>query len=153
VCLALAAVLSLPRAASAGEPQERDTLAARAIEMPPAALVPVPPVVLVSPAHLAELQASTRAVADWPKQGAVFLNRRQPGKWAYAVDRAPKPEPPAWLPGACVLLSDDPDFTKPCTLLVQWNEDPIATNTRQTAAAIIKQQEAPTKSLWWQHVQ
>jgi len=110
-------------------------------------------VVVVSDGQLKELDRWIQAFTDWQKWNNQWLNRRQPGKWSYAVERTQKPDPPDWLDDACGLLPDDDRFARGCDLLAAWREDLITTANRQSTVASAGQQERPvTKSVWWRHL-
>jgi hypothetical protein len=118
----------------------------------------VPPVsesiiVTLSEEQLAELQQWMRDFAAWQEWADKWLNRRQPGKWAYFVERNKKPDPPAWLDDdVCALLGDDTQISQACNLLASWRHDPVTARNTQLAAAAQQKQETVTKTSWWQHV-
>jgi hypothetical protein len=144
-CLATVAPLSA-QPSPGGDPLTAQTIQANPVE-PPARVVVVP-----SAAEMLELEQWTRDFAAWQKWADRWLNRRQPGRWSYLVERNKKPDPPAWLPGLCELLADDEQFASSCELLASWREDPIAARNRQSAAAVPLQKERPGKTSWWQHM-
>jgi hypothetical protein len=109
-------------------------------------------VIDLSVPQLEALNEWTRAFADWQEWSDRWLNRRQRGRWVYAVERNRKPDPPSWLDDACVLVPDDPLLVRPCELLRAWREDLATTISHRVAVAAAKHGEAPTKSVWWRHV-
>jgi hypothetical protein len=118
----------------------------------PIQLIEEPHVIVVTQQQIEELAQWTRAFTDWQKWADRWLNRRQPGKWSYLVERQKRPDPPAWLHDTCELLGDDSRLAEACDLLVAWRDDPIATKNRQTTNAAMIHEESPAKSSWLQHV-
>jgi hypothetical protein len=111
-----------------------------------------PQVIVLSAAQSQELERWLREFEEWQKWASQWLNRRQPGMWAYAQERNKKPDPPVWLESICDLPADDQQIVRACKQLASWRDDPITAATRQAAAAAVAQREAPTKSIWWRHV-
>ncbi len=140
-----------PAALSAAQPTADDRLPARPL---PALgqLVPEPVALTLSDQQIQELHQWVRDFTAWQAWADRWLNRRQPGKWASFVDRKKKPDPPMWLDDACALFGDDPQLSEACNLLPTWRQDPIAARNSRIAAAGLLQQEAVTKTAWWQHV-
>src|SRR4051794_27432600 len=60
-------------------------------------------VIVLSDERLQELDQWIEAFDEWDRWADRWLNRRQRGKWAYALERGTKPDPPAWLEDACGL--------------------------------------------------
>jgi hypothetical protein len=139
-------------ALSAAQPTADDRLPARPLPVALGQLVPEPVTLTVSEEQTQELQQWVRDFTAWQAWADRWLNRRQPGKWAYFVDRTKKPDPPAWLDDACALFGDDPQLSEACNLLTTWRQDPIAAKNNRIAAAALSQQETVTKTAWWQHV-
>jgi len=108
---------------------------------------------VLSDERLRELDQWIEAFDEWDRWADRWLNRRQRGRWAYALERGTKPDPPAWLDDACGLIPDDDRFVRACGLLATWREDLSAATTRRSLAAAANQQERPvTKSVWWRHL-
>ena len=110
-----------------------------------------PRVVALSQLQIEEVEQWTREFDEWQKWAARWLNRRQPGFWASALERTKKPDPPVWLEDACELLADDDQLARPCKLLAEWRDDLVTAKNRQASAAAVVQREAPTKTSWWRH--
>lgn len=141
------------RAASASaQASNEDSLPAHPTPFQLIQLVSVPPVVTLSAEQMQELDQWTRDFAEWQTWSDRWLNRRQSGKWVYAVDRRKKPDPPFWLDDACSLLAGDDQFVRPCELLASWRDDSIAERNRRAATATATQDEEVTKSAWWRHL-
>jgi hypothetical protein len=112
------------------------------------------------PAAASELQTLDRQALDtwvreyreWQNWAARWRGRVEPG-WFAARDRRPKPEPPAWLPALCAQpLDDRPSLIEACALLDDWGRDYVATAARLRAADARTQHEAPTTTMWWEHI-
>jgi hypothetical protein len=149
---AVAVLCCYMRVTSAAAQVSDENLTARPTPFALVQLVPEPPVVTLSAEQLHELDQWTRDFAEWQKWADRWLNRRQSGKWSYAVDRNKKPDPPVWLDDVCHLFAADDEFVRPCELLASWREDPIADRNRRATAATASQTEATTKSSWWRHL-
>jgi hypothetical protein len=104
-------------------------------------------------ARATELQQWMDQFSDWQEWSARWGNRRQPGWFTAHRKRRPKPDPPEWLQPECAssLVSDDP-LIPACALLTEWSEDRSATESRAARLAAVTQREAPTNSVWWNHV-
>ena len=137
---------------SAAQSTEQDTGPADPIPLDLPQLLSEPHVVGLSSEQMQELERWTREFDEWQKWANRWLNRRQPGLWAYALERNKKPDPPVWLEYVCTLPSDDDQLIRACKLLANWRDDLITAKNRQAAAAAVAQREAPTKSMWWRHV-
>jgi hypothetical protein len=129
--------------------QQEETLPSRDISVAQTELAPV---VTLTEEHMRELDDWMREFAAWQKWADRWLNRRQPGKLVPAADRRPKPSPPDWLNGVCVLLGSEEEFKPACEMLAAWKENPAELKTHRAAAAATAQKEAPTKTLWWQRM-
>jgi len=139
-------------ASGSAQVSHEDSLSARPIPFQLIELAPAPPVLTLSTEQLQELDQWTRDFTEWQKWTDLWLNRRQSGKWQYAVERRKKPDPPVWLDEACILLAGDDQFVRPCELLASWRGDPVAEKNRRAATATATQDEADTKSVWWRHL-
>jgi hypothetical protein len=137
---------------SAAQSTDEEALSSRPLPFELIQAMPDPPVLVLSEQQIEQLEKWTREFAEWQKWADRWLNRRQPGKWAYSRERKPKPDPPVWLEGECELLADDDRLVRACELLANWREDPIAARNRQAAATSLIQAETPTKSVWWRHL-
>jgi hypothetical protein len=130
-----------------------DRLPARPLPIAtPMHLIDELPVLVVTQEQFEELEQWTADFSEWQQWADRWLNRRQPGKWSYIVERQKKPDPPVWLPDFCELLSDDDRLEDGCRLLAAWRDDTIGARNRHTATAARTQQEAPTKTSWLQHL-
>jgi hypothetical protein len=127
-----------------------ESVGVESVESATAALEPH--VVVLSPERVREADEWTRAFTAWQEWAEQWMGRRQPGRWAYAVDRMQEPDPPAWLEDACTLLSAERELSTACNLLASWRLEPWEARSRKVAAAAVAQQEAPTKSTWWRHL-
>jgi hypothetical protein len=139
-------------ATASAQVSNENSLPARPIPFELVHLVPATPVLTLSAEQLQELDQWTRDFAEWQKWADRWLNRKQSGKWAYAVERLKKPDPPVWLDDVCDLLAGDAEFGRPCELLAYWRGDPIAERNRRATAATASQTETVTKSAWWRHL-
>jgi hypothetical protein len=115
-------------------------------------LVPQPTVSMPSQEQLDDLARWMHDFDEWQKWADVWLGRRQPGFWSNYAERNKKPDPPDWLEDTCTWLADDEQLRDGCARLVVWREDPISVKNRRAASAAQVQHEAPTKSVWWQHL-
>jgi hypothetical protein len=89
----------------------------------------------------------------WKQWNAQWRSTRQQG-WFKTHPRRERPDPPPWLAEDCRdSFSDEPGLlSTACRLLAEWHEDDAAVQLRAQTAAARVQQEAPTKSVWWEHV-
>ncbi len=89
----------------------------------------------------------------WKRWNAIWRNKREPG-WLHARDRRVRPDPPAWLGAECrdVVFEDEEIVTTACRLWAEWNDDQLTAQARQQTASARKQHEAPTKTIWWEHI-
>ena len=113
---------------------------------------PSTPAVSISLEQMQDLQQWTKDFVRWQKAVDHWLTLPRQGSWDRFLSKHRKPDPPAWLDGACVLLADDKDFVEGCGMLERWREDPFTVRSRKAAAATISQHEAPKNSVWWRNV-
>ena len=98
------------------------------------------------------LDTWVREYREWQNWAARWRGRVQPG-WFAARDRRPKPDPPVWLPALCAQpLDDRPSLIEACALLDDWSQDYLSTVSRNQAASARAQREAPTTTMWWEHI-
>jgi len=89
---------------------------------------------------------------SWQKWDAAWHNKREPG-WFGSRPRRTRPDPPAWLAAECATASLDQDrLAQACRAYVDWKDDEVVAQLRRDAATAVTQKEAPTKSLWWEHI-
>jgi len=149
--LLAAFALSLVASVAAAQSTAGDVLPSRPVPLTPIAVVPEPLELVISQQQIDELTQWTRDFIEWQTWSDRWLGRHQPGLFVPAK-REKKPDPPLWLPDACMLLSADEDFTRACALLAAWRDDLPTTTYRRAAAAAQAKEEAPVKTLWWQHL-
>jgi hypothetical protein len=103
--------------------------------------------------RLAEMRQWIGDYGKWKQWNGTWRNKREPG-WVHARDRRVRPDPPAWLGAECadVVFQDNDIVADACRLWTDWNEDQRVTEVRQQLAAARTQHEAPTKTVWWEHV-
>jgi hypothetical protein len=105
------------------------------------------------PMRQAELQQWMADFTEWQAWSAQWLSRRQPGWFTGYRKRREKPSPPEWLEPECGSgVADDDPLVDACGLLTEWSEDRLTTEARSARAAAVTQREAPTNSVWWNHV-
>jgi hypothetical protein len=98
-----------------------------------------------------ELEKWIRDYSAWKQWADQWRNRIEPG-WFSARDRRIRPDPPAWLFDACRdLIDDEGTLPDACRLLADWQDDSAAA-LRTTILTQRTQQEAPTKTTWWEHL-
>jgi hypothetical protein len=131
---------------------DADLLPSRNLVFNPMPLVAEPRLIVLSDERLQEIDDWTRDFTAWQTWAARWTNRRQPGKWAYVVDRQQKPDPPVWLEDACAFADGDTRLTHACDLLVSWHDDLTTGKIRRTVVDARAEQEAPSRSVWWQHL-
>jgi hypothetical protein len=145
---ACAVFLSLCAAAPAAAQESAPPLPSRPVSLP--VLMPDDG----TPAErLRALRAWTQDYADWKAWYARWRNRREPG-WFSTRERRQPPVPPAWLPAACrSLLEDEGPLVEACEAWREWALDDVyAEFLAQQVGQARSNQEAPRKSLWWEHV-
>ena len=113
---------------------------------------PAPKEIVLTLAQIHDAEQWAADFEKWQKSVERWRTLRYPAPWSSFSKRHPKPEPPAWLADACPLLGADPQFTRACELYSRWEEDPLASRTRQNANAAIAQKEKPTNTSWFRHV-
>jgi len=89
----------------------------------------------------------------WKQWNEQWRNTRQQG-WLKTRARRERPNPPPWLADDCrgVFMDDSGILPSSCRLLAQWNDDDAVVRLRGQTAAARTQHEAPTKTVWWEHV-
>jgi hypothetical protein len=117
-----------------------------ALEMP--ALDAVSPV-----ERLAALERWSANYQEWRTWFAQWRSTRQPG-WLHTRARRERPDPPAWLGTLCPVPADEAGvLSDGCRLFAEWQHEDLATTVIATQAAAVRaRQEAPTHSVWWQHI-
>ena len=100
-----------------------------------------------------ELETWTREFEKWQEWNSVWRNKKEPGWWK-ARERRQRPEPPSWLAAECrdVIVVDAGALAAGCRSLREWNDDDTTAQYRAQMATARTQQEAPTKTVWWEHV-
>jgi hypothetical protein len=103
--------------------------------------------------RLLEMRQWIADYEKWQQWSATWRNKREPG-WVHARDRRVRPDPPPWLGGECadVVFQDNEIVANACRLWADWNDDQRAAQVRQQTASARTQHEAPTKTIWWEHV-
>src|SRR5215510_14048351 len=148
--------LGIATASSAQDPVNAvdaiDLLPARPISIELTELVAEPGMIVLTQENFQQADAWAHDFAEWQKWADKWFNRRQPGLLSASVDRSQRPDPPVWLADVCPLLADDARLKRPCELLDDWRQDPLAPKSLHAAAAATLQKEAPTKSVWWRHL-
>jgi hypothetical protein len=128
-------------------------LPSRPVPLVTDSLITAPDVAQPDPARAAELQQWMDEFVKWETWAAEWSNRRQPGWLTGFRDRREKPTPPDWLAGECAsTIFEAGPMAQACTLLTEWADDRVAAQARQARAATTTQQEAPTKTVWWEHI-
>jgi hypothetical protein len=89
----------------------------------------------------------------WKQWDATWRNKREPG-WIHARDRRVRPNPPTWLGAECAagVFEDNEIVADACRLWAEWNEGERVAAVRQQNAAAQTQHEAPTRTIWWEHI-
>jgi hypothetical protein len=147
VCLVASATATSAQTAE----EDRGLLPARSI------LVGEQGLPAASPPDLAtrtrELQRWTRAYNSWKQWRDKWANRSEPGWFTAYRDRVTRPDPPEWLSDDCLDLADDEGvLADACALLSEWKDDYATAQLKRETVAARAQHEAPTKSLWWEHL-
>jgi hypothetical protein len=143
--LALACLFGSPDIGSA---QSTDEEGARAVA-PAADVSKATPVAAASLEQMDELEGWMRAYAEWQAWAEQWWNRREPGWFASARERRPRPLPPSWLAGMCAdLIETAGTLAHACVLLADWGHEgpprpPSATVPRVPS-------ETPEKTKWWE---
>jgi len=104
--------------------------------------------------RLIEMRQWMGAYEKWKEWNASWRNKREPG-WVHAArDRRVRPEPPAWLGAECtdVVFENAEIVADACRLWAEWNDDQLTAQVRQQTVSTRTQHEAPSKTIWWEHV-
>jgi hypothetical protein len=102
--------------------------------------------------RLADVQRWVADFRSWQRWDAEWHNKRQPG-WRGSRPRRQRPDPPAWLAAQCGDASLDPGLlADACRAFSDWKDDEGVAQLRRRTAAARTQQEAPTKTVWWEHI-
>jgi hypothetical protein len=102
--------------------------------------------------RLAEARRWVADFTSWQQWDAAWHNTPEPG-WFHARPRRQRPAPPAWLAGECADAPlDEGPLVSACRALNEWSDDAVVAELRHEAMRARAQQEAPTKSLWWEHI-
>jgi len=128
----------------------QDPLPARNIET---SIIELPADVVRWGARLVELNQWIAEFDKWQQWNEVWGNKREPG-WLKARERRQRPDPPAWLAAECsdAILQTDSVLAEGCRTLLVWNDDPTTAQLRGQLASTRTQKEAPTRSVWWEHL-
>jgi hypothetical protein len=115
-------------------------------------LVLMPVSMILTAGDRGELDAWVRSYIEWHTWAEEWRGRTEPG-WFHRRDRRQKPDPPEWLDAVCADGRDDREWlVEACALRDDWAGDFLVSEWRQKVAASRTQQEAPTKTMWWEHV-
>jgi hypothetical protein len=134
--------------AAIAQPQPDTLLASRSM----AAIVRAPDG--ISPSErLSSLEQWARDYAGWQVWFQQWRNTREPG-WIGSRSRHQRPEPPPWLADVCPVPADEgTPLADGCRLLDQWRTEDVATTVAVAQTTTTRNQaEAPTRSVWWQHI-
>jgi len=102
--------------------------------------------------RLVEVHRWVTEFRSWQKWDAQWHNKQEPG-WLGSRERRKRPDPPVWLAAECAGASLDQGLlASGCRALIDWNDDEIVAQLRRDTVTARTQQEAPTKSLWWEHI-
>jgi hypothetical protein len=105
--------------------------------------------------QLAETQRWIAAYEKWRKSEEDWQKGRQQG-WLFSREREPRtrPDPPPWLASECadVVFQNDEVMSEACRLWAEFDDDASVVQSRRNAAAARAQKEAPTKTVWWEHL-
>lgn len=108
----------------------------------------------IDDAQLRDLERWMRDYDAWKEWFARWRNRREPGMFR-AKARRPRPEPPEWLADACFNFAEDDQgsLADGCRAWREWSDGDYATLViREKIAQARADQEAPQKSIWWEHI-
>jgi hypothetical protein len=102
--------------------------------------------------RLADLQRWLSAFKSWQQWDAAWHNRPEPG-WLGVRPRRTRPDPPAWLADECIDASlENGVLAAACRAFVDWKDDEAVAHVRDQRVTARAQQEAATKSVWWEHI-
>lgn len=103
--------------------------------------------------QITALQRWTRDYDEWKAWFVKWGGRLEPG-WFSAKQRREPPVPPPWLPDACLsLVADSGPLADACRAWRDWLSDRDGSGiVAQQAARARAKQEAPEKTIWWEHV-
>lgn len=103
--------------------------------------------------RLTSLARWSRDYAEWQAWFQQWRNTREPG-WVGSRSRHPRPAPPSWLAGECPVPADEgTPLADGCRLLAQWRTEDVAATVAVAQTTTTRNQlEAPTRSVWWQHI-
>jgi hypothetical protein len=101
------------------------------------------------------LEEVKRWVADftsWQRWDAAWHNQPEPG-WLGARPRRQRPDPPGWLAVECADASlEEGLLAAACRALIDWRDDEVVAQLRRDMVSARAQKEAPTRSVWWEHI-
>src|SRR6185295_19604134 len=103
--------------------------------------------------RLRELKQWMADFDKWKQWNQQWRNTRQQG-WLKTRPRKERPDPPAWLADECrgVFTEESGILPDACHVLAEWREDDTTAQLRGQMAAARTQHEAPTKTVWWEHL-
>src|SRR6185503_14105 len=116
---------------------------------------PQPPRATPDPADQAQLDARAPALKQWVDDFKRWKRSRDENALRGSRRKVPpKPAPPEWLSDDClhVAVDDTGLWADACRLLTDWKDDEVTAEIRRQIAESRAQREAPTKTMWWQHV-
>ena len=99
-----------------------------------------------------ELKKWIDEYVDWKAWSEKYRNKPEPG-WVGFRERRVRPSPPAWLVDDCAsLIEAEGVLGEACLLLADWKNGGLSAAAQRQLAAARAQREAPTKTVWWEHV-
>ena len=102
--------------------------------------------------RLAELKRWVADFKSWQQWDAQWHNKQEPG-WLGARARRKKPDPPTWLGPECVDASlEEGELAAACRAYIDWQDAESVATLRRERVTARAQHEAPSKTLWWEHV-
>jgi len=99
--------------------------------------------------------AHVRALKKWVNDYTRWKKARDRNRTTFITRlNRPMPDPPEWLFEDCrtIVVDEKSLWAKACRLLVEWKDDEAASEMRNKIAGERAQKEAPTKTIWWEHV-
>src|SRR4051812_22650141 len=147
LCVTVGVVTACPVSAQ----EVRDPLPARTIETN---IIEVPVDADTWTARVRQVDQWITEFDKWQQWNEAYRNKPEPGG-VKSRERRARPEPPSWLAAECsdaVLPQDDDALARGCRALIAWNDDPTTAQVRGQLASTRTQKEAPTKTVWWEHV-